>query len=61
MTGASFSLEVDKGLELDKGKEGIPDGGYSGNTSLKPEICKVHCPEVAGRKDGRREGEWAGL
>lgn len=51
MTGASFSLEVDKGLALHKRKEDIPDGVYSGNTSLEPEICMVHCLKAVGRRD----------
>lgn len=51
MTGASFSLEVDKGLALHKRKEDIPDGVYSGNTSLEPEICMVHCLKAVERRD----------
>ena len=51
MTGVSFSLVVDKGLALDKGKEDIPDGVYGGNTSLEPEICVVHCLEAVERRD----------
>ena len=50
MTGASFSLEVDKGLALDKGKD-IPDGVYGGNIRREPEICMVHCLEAVGRRD----------
>lgn len=56
MTGVSFSLVVDKGLALDKGKEDIPDGVYGGNTSLEPEICVVHCLEAVERRDVRRGG-----
>lgn len=37
-------------MELDKGKEGIPDGLYSGNPSLEPEICMVLCRRVEGKE-----------
>lgn len=47
-------------LALDKRKEDIPDGVYSGNTSLEPEICMVHCLKAVGRRDGESK-EWAGL